>query len=150
LHVSPGLQPLAAQAGRCRTAWAFNDALITSLAAHFQRQYQNIALDALWRHQQSTLAPPVHEIDVPAAITIHQAASILQMVLDGVGIATFTLDSARPFRRQGVLQEVLPGWITGRYRVLAALPKRKHLPLRTKAFLVLVLDAHQAGHMDRC
>lgn len=141
---------MAAQAGRRRTAWAFNDALIASLAAHFRRQYQNIALDALWRHQQSTLEPPVHEIDVPAAITIHQTASILQMVLDGVGIATFTLDSAPRSGTRVVLQEVLPGWIMGRYRVLAALPKRKHLPLRTKAFLVFVLDAHQAGRMDRC
>lgn len=105
---------------------------------------------ALWRHQQSTLEPPVHEIDVPAAITINQTASILQMVLDGVGIATFTLDAARPFLHQGVLQAVLAGWITGRYRVLAALPSRKHLPLRTQAFLDFVFDAHRAGRIDRC
>lgn len=105
---------------------------------------------ALWRSQQSTLEPPVHDIEVSAAVTINQTASILQMVLDGAGIATFTLDSARPFLHQGVLQEVLPGWITGRYRVLAALPSHKHLPLRTKAFLDFVFDAHQAGKIDRC
>ncbi|WP_390887699.1 LysR substrate-binding domain-containing protein [Comamonas aquatica] len=105
---------------------------------------------ALWRSQQSTTVPPEHDIEVTAAITINQTASILQMVLDGAGIATFTLDAAGPFLAQGLLQQVLPGWITGRVSVLAALPSRKHLPLRTQAFLDFVFEAHRAGKIDRC
>lgn len=104
----------------------------------------------LWRSQQPTTEPPVHNIEVPAAITINQTASILQMTIDGAGIASFTLDSVAPFLEQGVLQHVLPGWITGRFSVLAALPSRKHLPLRTQAFLDFVFDAHRAGKIDRC
>lgn len=105
---------------------------------------------ALWHSRQSTLEPPVHDIEVPAAITINPTASILQMVLDGAGIATFTQDAARPFLHQGVLEEVLPGWITGRYRVLAALPSHKLLPRRTQVFLDFVFDAHKRGIIDRC
>ena len=104
----------------------------------------------LWHSGQRMTEPPVHTIEVQAAVTINQTASILQMVLDGAGIATFTLDSARPCLEQGVLQHVLPGWITGRYSVLAAMPSRKHLPIRAKAFLDFVFDAHKAGLIDRC
>ncbi len=53
---------------------------------------------ALWRSQQSTLEAPVHEIEVRPSITLNPTASILQTVLDGAGIATFTYDAARPFR----------------------------------------------------
>ncbi|WP_162989602.1 LysR family transcriptional regulator [Comamonas sp. lk] len=105
---------------------------------------------SLWRSDQKMDEPPSHDIEVQAAITINQTASILQMVLDGAGIATFTMDSARPFLNQGVLEQVLPGWITGRYCVLAALPSRKHLPERAKAFLDFVFAAHKAQLIDRC
>ncbi|MBF5006053.1 hypothetical protein ISG32_17475 [Diaphorobacter sp. NR2-3-3-1] len=104
----------------------------------------------LWRADQSLTEPPAHDIEVRAAITINQTASILQMVLDGAGIATFTMDSARPFLNQGMLEHVLPDWITGRAKVLAAMPSRKHLPERAKAFLDFVFAAHRAGLIDRC
>lgn len=104
----------------------------------------------LWRSEQHTGEHPTHDIEVQAAVTISQTASILQMVLDGAGIAEFTLDSAQPFLNEGLLQPVLPGWITGRLHVLMALPSRKHIPLRTKAFMDFVSDAHKAGKIDRC
>lgn len=105
---------------------------------------------ALWRCNQHTGEPPVHDISVMSAITISRTASILQMVLDGAGIAEFTLDSARPFLNEGLLQPVLPGWITGRLHVLMTLPSHKHIPLRTKAFMDFVTDAHRSGKIDRC
>lgn len=105
---------------------------------------------ALWRSHQHTGEPPVHDIEVTPAITISRTASILQMVLDGAGIAEFTLDSARPFLAEGLLQPVLPGWITGRLHVLMALPSHKHIPLRAKAFMDFVTHAHQSGRIDRC
>ena len=105
---------------------------------------------ALWRSQQSTLEAPVHEIEVRPSLTLNPTASILQAVLDGAGIATFTYDAARPFLEQGMLEQVLPGWITARMRVLAGLPSRKHLPQRTQAFLDFVFAAHKAGKIDRC
>ena len=105
---------------------------------------------SLWHSNQPTSEPPVHDIVVTAAITISQTAGILQMVLDGAGIAEFTLDSARPFLNEGLLLPVLPGWITGRLHVLMTLPTHKHIPLRTKAFMDFIAQAHQAGKIDRC
>ena len=92
----------------------------------------------------------MHDIEVTPSITLNPTASIMQTVLDGAGIATFTYDCARPFLEQGMLEHVLPGWITARMRVLAGLPSRKHLPQRTKAFLDFVFEAHKAGKIDRC
>lgn len=105
---------------------------------------------ALWHSHQHTDEAPIHNIEVTAAVTISSTASILQMVLDGTGIAEFTQDAARPFLNEGLLQPVLPGWITGRLHVLMALPSRKHIPPRTKAFMDFVAQAHQAGRIDRC
>ena len=105
---------------------------------------------ALWHNQQHTSEPPVHDIDVRAVITINQTASILQMVLDGSGISDFTLDSVRPFLSEGLLQPVLPGWITGRLHVLMALPSHKHIPPRTKAFMDFMAHARQAGKVHPC
>lgn len=104
----------------------------------------------LWRSNQHTSEPPVHDIEVTPSITISRTASILQMVLDGAGIAEFTLDSARPFLAEGLLLPVLPGWITGRLHVLMALPSHKHIPLRSKAFMDFVSNAHKTGKIDRC
>lgn len=104
----------------------------------------------LWQQGQRISDASARTVQVSAGITINQTASILQMVLDGAGIAPFTLDSARPFLEQGMLERVLPQWITGRYSLLAAMPSRKHLPERAKVFLDFVCDAFQAKQIDRC
>ena len=94
--------------------------------------------------------PPDAEVEVMPLVTINHPSSLLQMVLDGAGIAAFSAQIVQPFLAHGLLQQVLPGWITGRVSVLAALPSRKHLPLRTQAFLDFVFEAHRAGKIDRC
>lgn len=88
---------------------------------------------ALWRSGERVTGPAVHEIAVSPVVTINETASLMQMVLDGAGIATFTDDIAAPFMRAGALQRVLPGWITG----------RKHMPERTRVFLEFVSASHQ-------
>lgn len=98
---------------------------------------------ALWHSGERVTVPPVHEIAVTPVVTINETASLMQMVLDGAGIATFTDDIAAPFIRDGALLRVLPGWITGRYAVLAALPSRKHMPERTRVFLEFVSGFQQ-------
>lgn len=98
----------------------------------------------LWPSGQSVLQPASHEIAVRPAIIINQTMSLLHLTMSGAGIANFTSDAARPHLQSGALQQVLPGWITGRYTVLAALPSRKHLPQRTQAFLEFVTEAAHA------
>lgn len=98
---------------------------------------------ALWRSGQRVTTPPEHEVAITPAVTASFTASLIHMVLDGAGIATFTQETAQPYLKHGLLQQVLPGWITGRYSVLAALPSHKHLPDRTKVFLDFLTAAQQ-------
>lgn len=47
---------------------------------------------------------------------------------------TLSLDVVHDLR-SGVLERVLPEWRVGTYRVYAAMPSRRHMPMRTRAFL---------------
>lgn len=95
----------------------------------------------LWPQGSDVLAPPGFAGEVKPAITINHTSSLLRMAMDGAGIAAFTQNVAAPYIAQGLLQRVLPEWITGHFALLAALPSRRHMPARTKAFLDF-LTAH--------
>lgn len=60
---------------------------------------------------------------------------LLRATLDGVGIAFLSRLMAAPLLRRGRLLHVLPDWIFGRFAIYAALPTRKLVPARTRAFL---------------
>lgn len=97
----------------------------------------------LWRAGQNLQSPPDAVMTVQPAATVNHTGSLLRMVLDGAGIAAFSTDIAAPYLAAGQLQQVLPGWITGRFALLAALPSRQHIPARTKVFLDFVTEHRQ-------
>jgi DNA-binding transcriptional LysR family regulator len=49
-----------------------------------------------------------------------------------------------PYIARGELVHLLPDWIFGRYTIYAALPTRKLMPARTKAFLEFLTEQSRA------
>lgn len=75
------------------------------------------------------------EIDVPWSISANHTDSLLRATLAGAGISSQPVDLIADALKSGELQRVLAPWITNRLRVVAALPSRKFMPARTRAFL---------------
>jgi DNA-binding transcriptional LysR family regulator len=50
--------------------------------------------------------------------------------------------------RAGTLKRVLPRWRVGTYRVYAAMPSRRHLPLRTRAFVDYLVEQYGGAAVD--
>ncbi len=61
--------------------------------------------------------------------------ALFTAALDGAGIAVLPQFPAANYLSAGALVHVLPEWIFGRFTVYAALPTRKLIPARTRAFL---------------
>jgi DNA-binding transcriptional LysR family regulator len=74
-------------------------------------------------------------IDAPVAMTCNQLDTLLRAAIEGVGICSQTEELLAPLVRAGQLRRVLAPWITARLSVVAALPSRKYMPARTRAFL---------------
>lgn len=79
-------------------------------------------------------------IDVPAALSANHTDALLRATVDGAGISSQPADLIAPMLRSGELRRVLAPWITNRLRLLAALPSRKFMPARTRAFLDYLVD----------
>ena len=58
----------------------------------------------------------------------------------GAGIAALPKFPASNYFESGALVHLLPEWIFGRYTVYAALPTRKLIPARTRAFMDFASD----------
>jgi DNA-binding transcriptional LysR family regulator len=61
--------------------------------------------------------------------------ALFTAALDGAGIAVLPQFPAANYLNAGALVHVLPDWFFGRFTVYAALPTRKLIPARTRAFL---------------
>ena len=93
----------------------------------------------------------------PASITLPdpqpllataQLELLLAAALAGAGIAGLPSFLAAPALRDGRLQRVLPGWQGGRLTLHAAMPTRRHLPARTRAFVDLLVERF-GGSLER-
>ena len=60
---------------------------------------------------------------------------VLRRALDGAGITFLSRLLVAPHLARGSLVHVLPEWLFGRFTIYAALPTRKFMPARTRAFL---------------
>jgi DNA-binding transcriptional LysR family regulator len=69
-----------------------------------------------------------------------QLELLLAAALAGSGIAGLPSFLAAAALRDGRLQRVLPGWHGGRLTLHAAMPTRRHLPARTRAFIDLLVE----------
>jgi DNA-binding transcriptional LysR family regulator len=75
------------------------------------------------------------ELEVPAAVSANHTDALLRATVDGAGISSQPADLIAPLLRSGELRRVLAPWITNRISLVAALPSRKFMPARTRAFL---------------
>lgn len=80
------------------------------------------------------------ELEVPAVLTANHTDTLLRATVDGAGISSQPVDLLVPLLRSGQLQRVLSPWITSRLSLVAALPSRKFMPLRTRAFLDYMIE----------
>ena len=82
----------------------------------------------------------VLELDVPAALTANHTDTLLRATLEGGGVSSQPLDLIAPHLREGTLRRLLAPWITARLALLIAVPSRKYMPARTRAFMDHLLD----------
>jgi DNA-binding transcriptional LysR family regulator len=75
------------------------------------------------------------EVDVVPALTANHSDTLLRATLEGGGISSQPIDVVEALFKEGRLQRVLAPWITARLSLLAAMPSRKFMPSRTRAFL---------------
>jgi DNA-binding transcriptional LysR family regulator len=73
---------------------------------------------------------------------------LLAAALAGAGIAGLPSFLAAPALRDGRLERVLPDWQGGRLSLHAAMPTRRHLPARTRAFVDLLVERF-GGSLER-
>lgn len=70
--------------------------------------------------------------------------TVLRATIDGVGLSSQSVQLVAPALKTGQLKRVLAPWITDRFTVLAVLPSRQFMPVRTRAFL-----EHLVEHAER-
>ena len=80
------------------------------------------------------------ELDLPAVVTANHTDSLMSAIIGGAGIGAQPADLIAPLLKAGVLQRVLAPWITARISLVAAMPSRKFMPARTRAFLDYLVD----------
>ncbi|MFC5496023.1 LysR family transcriptional regulator [Caenimonas terrae] len=80
------------------------------------------------------------ELDLPAVMTANHTDTLLRAALDGAGISSQPVDLLAPLLKTGQLRRVLAPWITNRLSMVAALPSRKFMPLRTRAFVDYLVE----------
>jgi len=78
------------------------------------------------------------EFDWKPALQTTSFDVLLRTALDGAGITFLSRLLVAPHLARGSLVQVLPGWTFGRFTIYAALPTRKFMPARTRAFLDFV------------
>lgn len=85
------------------------------------------------------------EVDAPAVVIANHTDTLLQATLAGAGISSQPADLLAPLLQSGQLRRVLAPWITNRISLVAALPSRKFMPARTRAFLDHLVEHTRAG-----
>lgn len=80
------------------------------------------------------------EVDMPVALQSVSMDLLYRATLDGAGVAVLSRLLAAPNVESGALVHLLPDWIHGRLTVYAAVPTRKLIPARTRAFLTFIGD----------
>ncbi|WP_284619375.1 LysR family transcriptional regulator [Aquabacterium humicola] len=89
----------------------------------------------------AAVAPVVDlPLPVPALATSHLEL-LLASAEAGLGIAGLPSFLAAEALRAGRLERVLPDWHGGRLTLYAAMPTRRHLPARTRAFVDHLVEA---------
>ena len=88
-----------------------------------------------FRLQPADGSPGATEVDMPVALQSASFDVLYRATLEGAGVAALSTALVAPHLESGALVHLLPDWIFGRFTIYAALPSRKMLPARTRAFL---------------
>lgn len=80
------------------------------------------------------------EVDMPIALQSVSLDVLYRAALDGAGIAVLSRLLVANHLTNGDLVHVLPDWMVGRLTIYAAVPSRKLIPARTRAFLSFISD----------
>lgn len=92
----------------------------------------------LYRQTPSRRAHAVNTVTLPlepAVLSTPQIDLILAGALAGLGLAGLPTFVAEQALRDGRLQRVRPQWRGTTLTLYAAMPTRKHVPVRTRAFV---------------
>jgi len=91
----------------------------------------------------SEASDPV-EVAVTPVLRTQSFDVMLRAGLSGVGFFAVSELIARPYLNSGQLVQLLPGWMLGRVTAYAALPTRKFMPAKTRAFLDFLIERASA------
>jgi DNA-binding transcriptional LysR family regulator len=75
------------------------------------------------------------EVGVSPVFTCDDHEAALRGTLEGAGISSLTMQVAAPMLLSGRLQRVLTPWLSDRFTLMAGFSSRRHVPVRTRAFL---------------
>ncbi len=78
------------------------------------------------------------EVDMNPVLHTMSLDVLLRAAADGVGFGVFSKLLAQRYLADGTLVQVLPDWFLGNFSIYVALPTRKLIPARTRAFLDFV------------
>ena len=97
-----------------------------------------------WHLTHPTDSTVVADIPVQPVLWANHTDTLLRATLDGAGICSMPVELAAPYMALGQLVRVLPQWVTGHFTLYAALPSRRFIPRRTRAFLEYLTDETRA------
>lgn len=80
------------------------------------------------------------EVAMQVVFQAESYETLFAAAVAGAGIAALPRFPASNYFESGALMHVLPEWIFGRYTVFVALPTRKLMPARTRAFVDFATD----------
>ena len=84
----------------------------------------------------------------PPVISTPQLEVLYAAALAGMGVAGLPTFMVADALREGRLNRVLPEWHAGALQLYAAMPTRKHVPLRTRVFVDFLVEAFGGGQKD--
>ncbi|MBE7940658.1 MULTISPECIES: LysR family transcriptional regulator [Ramlibacter] len=97
-----------------------------------------------WRLLAEDGSMPAVDLEIEPVLAANHTDTLLRAAMDGVGITSAAVDLVAPALSDGSLVRVLAPWITGRLAIYAALPSRKFVPQRTRAFLDYLVEKSRA------
>jgi DNA-binding transcriptional LysR family regulator len=98
----------------------------------------------LWRFEHGTVPHPasdVVEIEPHAALTANHGGALYAAGLAGLGVVCLPSYLVEDALVRHELERVLPEWRISSLEVFAAMPTRKYVPARTRAFMDFLVDA---------
>ena len=85
------------------------------------------------------------EVDMPVVLQSVSFDVLYRAALNGAGITVLSRLLVAPLLASGELVHLLPDWMFGRSTIYVAVPSRKLIPARTRAFLAFVSELPGRG-----